>query len=305
MKTPTFLSPSIALALALASTLGAFAEVLQLQVDPAKSAITLSGTVEISGTVVPLQEQGANSLVANYTGTIPVDVTAGNIRFISGATLQALEPNDWRPGLGGVDGVAKASYAAKASVTIFIFSVNAFAASRNVVLDASSVSLPLTAGKFRGVDIDFKFADTANSTLDFQASGFVSAKGTKLLSGILTNRVASMGSFEGPAGDEALTIPVDATFGFEAASDEGIVVKFQLAFKGQIVAKRAAVVEEPRVAFALPATPGGPISLNWSKSYKLQRATSLSPVNWTDVVADSPINIPPIQPGEYFRVVKK
>jgi len=292
-------------ALAWTSSGSVLAETLNLQLDSENSAITISGTVEISGISVPLTEQGPNSLVAKYAGNIPVDVAGGNIRFPGGAAIRALEPNDWKPGVGGAAGTAKASYGAKATATIVIFTVNAFAASRNLILDATSANLPLTSGQFPGGNIDFKFADTANTTLDFAATGFVEAQGTKILSGLLTNRVASVASFAGPVGEETLTIPVHSSIGFEAASDTGTVVKFQLRFDGQLVAKRATVVEEPVVAFTPPTVAGAPISLNWSKSYKLQRATQLNPPNWADVVATSPITIPPIQPGEYFRVVKK
>lgn len=281
------------------------AESLNLQLDPENSAITISGTIEISGNRADLTEQGPNSLVAKYAGNIPVEVAGGNIRFPGGAAIRALEPNDWKPGLGGAAGVAKASYGAKATATIIIFTVNAFAASRNLVLDATSANLPLTSGQFPGGNLAFKFLDTANTTLDFAATGALSVQGTKILSGLLTNRVASVASFAGPVGDETLTIPVHSSFGFEAASDSGLVATFQLRFDGQLVAKRAAVVEEPVVAFTPPTVAGAPISLNWSKSYKLQRATQLNPPNWADVEVTSPITIPPIQPGEYFRVVKK
>lgn len=305
MKASLFSTASLVLALALASTPAARAETLTLAVDPELSSITLSGFVEFSGTKVPLKEQMPNSLTANYAGTIPVEVGGGSIQFLGGAAIRALEPNDWQPGIGGVNGSAKASYGAKATATIIIFTVNAVAASRNLILDATSAILPLSAGKFAGGDIGFKFVDTANTTIDFRASGAINEQGTKILSGLLTNNVAALGTFEGPAGGETLTIPVDSKFIFEAETDDGSKVKFELTFKGQFVAKRGGVVQEPVVGFVPPSTGGAPISLNWSKSYKLQRATILNPPNWTDVNADSPITIPPIQPGEYFRVVKK
>lgn len=165
-------------ALAWTSSGSVLAETLDLLLDSENSAITISGTAEISGISVPLTEQGTNSLVAKFAGNIPVEVAGGNIRFPGGAAIRALEPNDWKPGVGGAAGTAKASYGAKANATIIIFTVNTFAASRNLVFDATSANLPLTSGQFPGGSIDFKFTDTANTTLDFAASGASTAPGT-------------------------------------------------------------------------------------------------------------------------------
>jgi len=290
-----------------AASLGPIASAapLSLQVDSANSAITLSGTVEAVGSVVPLQPQGANSLIANYSGTIPVDVTAGKIQFLSGATLSALQPNDWQPGLAGAAGTAKASYAAKASITVVVFTANALAATRNVLFDTTSTALPVTAGNFSADAINFKFPDTAKAALDFKTSGAVSIQGTQPLSGILVNKVGNVGTFTGAAGAETLTVHVDSTFVANATATDGTPITFRLAFKGQIVAKNTGAPEVPAVAFTLPKAPGAPLILNWSKTFKLQRATTISPSNWKDVVVDPPYNVTPTQPGEFFQVISR
>ena len=278
---------------------------LTLQVDGANSAVTLSGTVQAVGASVPLQAQGANSLVANYSGAIPVDVTNGKIQFLGGSTLAALQPNDWQPGVGGVSGTAKASYAAKASISVLIFTANALAASRNVALDTTSAGLPITAGTFAADAVNFTFPTAAQAALDFSTTGAVSIHGSQSLSGLLVNNVGNVGTWTGASGAEILTLQVNCTFTGTTLATDGTPVTFHLAFNGQIVAKNAGTPEVPNVAFTLPQTSGAPLTLNWSKTFKLQRATILSPSNWKDVLVDPPYSVTPTQPGEFFQVISR
>lgn len=271
-------------------------------VDTNRSKVTLSGSVTVSGVTVAMKEQSPGSLTAVYGGTLNADVANGKIQFTGGNQLQALELNSYRPAGGGEAGTAPASYGATAKATIIIFTADADAASRRIVFDVRSAPLDLANGKtFEAGSINYQFLDTANSVVDFAVSGFIKAKGSKIISGLLTNSVGLSGTIEGGV----LTIPVDAVYQFLAKTDSGQEVVFQLFFKGQLVAVEGVAPELPVVNFEPPGSPGQPLKLFWSPSYKLQRATSLSPPNWADFATESPITIPPVQPGEFFRVVHK
>lgn len=116
---------------------------------------------------------------------------------------------------------------------------------------------------------------------------------------MLTNGVSTSGSLAGGI----LTIPVDASYTFLTQAS-GQDVEFTLKFKGTLVAKEGTAPVGPVVNFA-PFVPGAPFKLSWSGSYKLQRATTLSPPDWKDFPTTSPVEIPTIKPGEYFQVVPK
>ena len=148
--------------------------------------------------------------------------------------------------------------------------------------------------------VTYQFLDTANSVVDFNVSGFINTKGSKVLSGLLTNRVSGNATILG----KTLTIPVDAVFNFVAETDSKQKVEFNLAFQGKLVANEGSAPEQPVVQYDPPAGPGQPLTLHWSPSYKLQRATSIPPV-WVDVPVNSPYEVPTTKPGEFFHVVKK
>ena len=272
--------------------------------DPARSTVTLSGSISALGLTVPLQEQGAQSLAPTYSGTFVVDRQGGTVQFVDGSQIIPLETGPWQPGVGGAAGQAPASYAAKATVSLGFFSANANAASRRVVFDVRSTPVPLQNGEFAAGLVGVKFLETANSTLDFRITGAVKTSGAKVLSGLLTNQVGQIGTIAVVEGVETVTIPIDATYGFDLTSPVGPVT-FTMNFKGQLVATKTAAPEQPVVGLSLPTAPGEPLKLLWSPSYKLQRATTLLPPNWADFATDSPVTIPTVQAGEYFQVVHK
>jgi hypothetical protein len=279
------------------------AEVISFAIDTNRSSVALKGSVtavDLGGLVIALKEQGAGSLNAMYGGTIVADLSSDAIRFVGGSQIIPLESKAWEPGPNGADGTSLASYAAQASIS---FIAAAKAASRRLVFDATSTELPLQGGEFDVKQVGIRFVDTANSVIDFRVTGAVQAQGSKILSGLLTNRVSNLGKVSAEDGVQTLTIPIDATYSFVVEDDSGQEFRFDLIFAGQWVGTPAApgaVVE-----FDPPSMPGGPLKLFWSPSYKLQRATVLSPPNWADYATESPVEIPTSQPGEYFRVVDK
>ncbi len=268
-------------------------------IDPARSSITLSGNV--AGAT--LLEQAAGSLTTPFSGSLQMDVTPTGVQFTGGSSVVPVEAHNWEPGRSGVAGSAPASYGAKASLVIIIFPATAMAATRRLVFDLTSdAAIPRTGDTFNSDRLVFRFVDTANSVLDYKVSGAVSSAASKVLSGLSTNKVSSMASLSSAGGVETLTIPVSATYHFTLLSNNDT----QLTFQGRIVATRAGGVPEvPVVNFTPPASPSGPLTLVWSKSYKLQRANQLAPPNWTDYAIASPVDIPTAQPGEYFRVVPR
>ncbi len=267
-------------------------------IDPARSVITLSGTVEGANLV----EQAPGSLATPFTGTIQVDLTPTTVRFPGGSSVVPSEAHAWSPGLNGVDGSASASYGAKGSLTIVIFTANAVAATRKVAFEVTSATLPRTGDAFGSNGLVFGFSDTANALLDYRVTGAVSKSGSLVLSGLSTNNVASTSSITSAGGVDTLTIPVNATYYFTLLAANDV----QLNFVGNIVATGGGVVtEQPVVDFTPPSSPAGPLKLAWSHSYKLQRAGQLNPPDWADYAQDSPVEIPLVQAGEYFRVVPK
>lgn len=268
-------------------------------IDPAQSLVSLSGTAGGAA----LQEQAAGSLSTPFSGTIVADVTANSVNFVGGSSIKPVAAHAWEPGASGAPGSALASYGAKGSLIIVIFTANAKAASRNLAFDVTSGgALPTTSGSFSSSGLIFNFVDTANAVLDYQVTGALSKSGSKVLSGLSTNKVATTSSISTVNGVETLTIPVNATYVFQLLSAGDTV----LTFTGNIVATRGGGTPEvPTVDFSLPTSPSGPLKLVWSKSYKLQRATQFSPPNWADYATTSPVEIPLLQPGEYFKVVLK
>ena len=283
-------------------TLGA---ITQFQLDPARSAISMSGTVVALNQSLTLLEQGPGSLTATYTGTLRADLQPNSIEFLGGTLVSPVETNSWQPGLAGAAGQALASYGAKASIQVVIFSANAVAASRGIVFQGRSIPLPLSAGSFPAGGLVIQFKDSTNSVVDYRVTGALSVNGSKVLGGLLTNNVVKLGSISTVSGVQTLTLPINSSYSFSLDSTLGPVI-YNLTFTGQLVATQGAIEIDPIIAFEPVASPGGPLVLKFpNEKFKLQRTPGLNPPTWTDVSAPSPVSLPTSQPGEYFRVVPK
>lgn len=281
------------------------AEQAVYELDPERSVVNLSGTISALGLEVPMEPQAPGSMTASFGGSLPVEQGGGLIRFLPGGQLVPRENGNWEPGVGGSVGRAPASYAGKARIQVLFFTASAVAASRAVSMGLTSEPLPVDAdGSFPAGSLLVTFQEGASSSLDFRITGAVEQNGSRLLSGLLTNRVSSVGQWSTNGGVETLTVPVDAGYTFEVESDVG-PTEFRMRFIGQLVATRREVVEEPVVVLQPPATPGEPLTLAWPAAFKLQRATQLIPPNWVDDPATSPLTVPTTQPGEFFRVIPR
>ncbi len=117
-----------------------------------QSSITASGNVD---GFAPIQEQGTDSLITSYTGTIKTDRVASSIQFLSGSTIDANDNGSWKPLADGSDGSASADYGGKA--TILFVTVNF--AGRNLVAGLTSGELAIDgSGHFDLSTTDVAFA---------------------------------------------------------------------------------------------------------------------------------------------------
>lgn len=281
-------------ALALTGAEMARGEVMTFDVVPAQSQLTLSGTT--SGST--LVQQAPGSMSTTFSGTILADVTDSQIRFVGGSLVKGADSGSYEPAVGGAAGTAPAAFGAKATVTVEIFTVEAKAAARSVAFDLESLALARTGGTFDARGVTFKVPETAGTKLDYRTTGNLQLKGAVDVLGLALNK-APGGTLAAVDGVDTLTVPVDASYFFQLVNPNDT----EMRFTGQIVAKRRASVGPPEVGFVPPAAAGDPFTLIWSAGFKLQRATQLTPPNWTDVPAPSPYTVPTVQPGEFFRVV--
>ncbi len=197
------------------------AQAATLNVDPAQSQITLSGTV--AG--FSLREQAAGSLSTTVGGTINVTVANNQVQ-IDGANLDPNTNGSWKPGKNGAE-TSPADLAGQASSIVGTIT----GALRDLVVTATSQARTLDAnGQFDASSIIFAFPPNSTSVLDYNA-GFLGAD-SKALAGNGTNQTATVGTLISNNGVQTLTIALDATFYFTllTANDS------QLTLKGQLVA---------------------------------------------------------------------
>lgn len=281
-------------ALALIGTSAVRGEVVTFDVDPVRSQLALSGTT--SGST--LVQQAPGSMSTTFSGTILADVTDSQIKFVGGSLVKGADSGSYEPAPGGATGTAPAAFGAKATVTVVIFTVEARAAARAVAFDLESLALARTGGTFDSRGVTFKVPESAGTKLDYRTTGNLQLKGAVDVLGLALNKAAG-GALAPVDGVDTLTVPVDASYFFQLVNPDDT----EMRFTGQIVAKRRSAPVPPQIGYTPPAAPGDPFTLIWTSGFKLQRATQLTPPNWTDVVVASPYTVPTVQPGEFFRVI--
>jgi hypothetical protein len=122
-------------------------------VDPAQSSLRATGS--INGDALSTQTTGSD--LANYSGTMEVDLTAGAIQFLGGTVTAGNFASALEPSAGGGSGSASANYGHWVSTTLFGY----LAASGNSAI--------------RGLNLTLDSIDTgpiALSTLDAATQGF-------------------------------------------------------------------------------------------------------------------------------------
>ena len=201
-------------------------------VDPARSRVTLSGTV--GGT--ELREQGPGSLSTTVSGQMDVAAIAGEIAITS-ARLDANVSGNWSPGVAG-QASSPADFGGKSPS----FLGDITGALREIVLEASSPARTVSStGAFDASSIVFSFPTNSASVIDYDA-GFL-GKDSKVLAGAGTNRTATVGTLIESSGTQTLTLALDATFYFSLVGNNDTILRLT----GQLVATAAASIPTPHI----------------------------------------------------------
>ncbi|HTL56308.1 MAG TPA: hypothetical protein VL361_11560 [Candidatus Limnocylindrales bacterium] len=195
-----------------------------------QSSITISGTV--LGTQI--MSQGPSSLTAKVGGTLEAAVAGSSIEFVGQSQIHVNNSGTWQPKADGTAGSEPANYGAMGTTILG----SGVAALRDVLLDLTNGSIAINNGQFDSSSLTLFFPTQATSTFAYNVSGLLSQHGVELLTGYATNKVTTMGTINGPAGQQTITIPVNATFVFSLVSAGDTVVTL----KGQLVATQAAQV---------------------------------------------------------------
>lgn len=295
-------------------------EVLTFSLDPLRSRVEMSGTINAFGLNLAIKEQASGSLVAPFKGMVLAEVSDAAIGFTGASRIAPLETRSWEPGPYGVPGFAPASYGALVSVNLGSLEVLGKAACRGWAFNVLSTNLLLTNGTFLSRRVGLPFFDSTNSVVDYhfviKSSGggdpdfapkpkasstpvTTTVAGRHVLSsGGLTNRATNAASVAMQNGVSTLSIPIDAVCAFTATNGHNRF-RFFLVFSGQLVGTLGSFVD-----WVPPSTPGGPLKLSWPSGYKLQRATQFWPPDWADFSEQSPLETQPSGRAYYFRAVR-
>ena len=196
-------------------------------IDNSQSPISIGpGSVFAGFAITP---QGSGSLSNNYYGSINVNLTGSTIQFPGGSAINASTNGIWQPAVGGASGSAPADYGGEAQVFVPPFGfITFYGAVRNLSLDVTSATLPLTGTNFNGTNLIFSIA-SPNAALDYYSS---LEHGSKALAAYTTNALAIGSTLTTNGGRQTLTIPVSAQFTFTVLSANDT----KLILVGQIVA---------------------------------------------------------------------
>jgi hypothetical protein len=286
--------PLLAIGASFLTATFAHAAPVEYDLDPARSTVTLSGTV--SG--AQMTQQGPGSLTTRIDGIVRANTTATTIQFTGGSLLDALTNGVWQPAPGGGTGSAAADFGAQANAGF----VTVRGALRNVILDVTNAApVALNNGTFSAESLVFSFPTNSSSTIDFTA-GFLGS-GSRSLAGNSTNRTATVGTLANTAQGETLTINVDATFFLSLVQDNDTTLRIQ----GSLVGVRRSA-PQINASFGPNNTLVFRVSAA-NNTAKLQRSTNLR--DWTDVTVtptvegDSKIyRVPAAGAFEFFRIVQ-
>jgi hypothetical protein len=268
--------------------------------DATQSVLTVSAQFS-SFDVAP---QAPGSLTTTYTGAIEADVTGSSIMFVGGSLIAAANNGTWQPGSAGLAGSAPANYGGQVANLL----VNGKAALRNVLMDLTSDVLPVSGGTFPSLGLQFNFVPTATSVVDYSYSITFgdSGNGSQVLTGTLTNSVATNATVVAGSAGTVLTIPVDIAGSITVISTNDL----QYRFRGQLVGRASAVrplqitsfqVAPGQLNFTISTTPG--------QTYTILGSTDLR--DWPVVIdqftatnnpTERAVVLPASLPQQYFRV---
>ncbi|MGI8603865.1 MAG: hypothetical protein ACR2OZ_12830 [Verrucomicrobiales bacterium] len=220
--------------------------------DPARSSVTMSGTVQGN----TISQQGAGSLTTRYDGTLKTDLRGNSIQFTTGSFVDAEVNGNWEPKIGGAAGNDPADYAGQA-LNLF---ATVKAALRNLLLNVTSQALPVSGTNFNASAIEFAFPSSGSSSLDYRVTGLITDSGTRTLSGLASNAVGSTGTLVTAGNRQELTIPIDATFQFNLFAPNDVT----LHFTGSLVATRP--FGDTERLQTLVSLSGNTVTLEWQSA---------------------------------------
>jgi hypothetical protein len=226
------------------------------KVDPARSYVSVSGSVTISGVgTYVFQQQGAGSLTASYTGSILVALAPPTISFPGGSAIQANNSGTWQPAAGGASGTAPANY----GILVQPLFTTGYAAFRNTKLDLTGPPVLLTNGGFDAGHLMTTYLTNTPPppTMDFLVSSLLpsmSTNGTALLTGTGTNSPGTAYLTNG-LGLLTLVVPVGTTNSATIGDYPVTVI-----LRGQIVATAPATAWPLQVSMGVQP---GLVMLTW------------------------------------------
>lgn len=199
----------------------------ELQIDPTRSHILLSGTA----TGVPLQEQAPGSLSNSVHGVLRIAVSNSVIQFNPESRVMVDTNGSWQPLPDGKPGAAPACFGGTAASPL----ASAVVALRAAEFLVFSEPITVEAGKFVASGLVFQFPTHSAGTLSYRVTGFLQYEDWFPLEGLSTNGVAQLGEWMDSDPPTQIRIPLDATYQFELLSDNDSTLRVQ----GVIVAAEA------------------------------------------------------------------
>jgi hypothetical protein len=314
--------------------LGCTAEVranqMPFNLDTNRSIVELRGTVLVFGLnhVLNYYFTHPHSRLTAWQGVIHANVSTNEITFTGGNRVVLMENGIWEPDTNGVPGFAPGDYGARVgnpSSPPPQVQVLGNVACRQWGFETISTNIAMQNGRFSARPVRMWFVPEEKSALDYRfvlttnpgdpdlkpagensyvtdnviASTSVVAAGRAWMSQALTNRTLTQAKLELEDGIETLTLPLEGWHTFTTVADSGYIVRFDLILDGTLVATRIPVMQ-----LLLTEVPDGPFQLSWPPGYRLQRASSLEKDDWEDDAIESPLEIQPSLPAEYFRAVR-
>jgi hypothetical protein len=278
-------------------------------VNSTNSVISLAGSIDYYGFVLPFDTQGEGSLTASYAGTLVVDLQATAIQFPGGSDVYALTNGTWQPATGGTAGSAPADYGGEISESLgFLGSTTGYAAGRNLKFDVTSPWLTLSNSQIDASTVEATFLTNTVPvpSVDFYVTGtglFNSTNGTTSLVGSSTNGQA-FAIFTNTMGLITIIIPLDFTNTVESFGDDLTMI-----LTGKITASA------PESAWPLLVGVGlqGPdVILNWpsiaGQTFSVETSSDL--YHWTTASGKTATagnvttwSATPIGHGQFYRVL--
>jgi hypothetical protein len=296
MILPCF-TASVLLLSAMALTNRVQAGQMVFAIDPTRSQLTLSG--KIAGNAFTTQEAG--SLTTTYSGNINANISGSTIQFTGSSTITAATNGVWQPAVGGGSGSATADYGAEATVE---FLGTAYGALRNIILDVTSSSLPLTGTNFDSGALIFLFSSGSSSALDYNA---ILEHGTLSLAGYSTNTIANEASLTTNGNVEQLVIQINTQFAFTLVSPGDT----PLDLVGQLVATNLSVVSASPFINSVIVTNQNVVLTVENATTQSELLSSTNLMTWASASATVSSNsgtvtftVPVSGPHDFFRIQK-